>query len=186
MLASIQCVFYVWLAEAFVTSSKNILTPSCSPPILFDKLLAGMLSLYLRRIAVQNRVTAWLRRSRKSGCVSGRFNFSILHTGCSFSVRRNLCGQNVSRRPYGELGSVDRGYCLCCVSVVSGFGEISPGCGCEPNIVDEIVNELTKRMRDRGDTAQIQRAEETVQRLSVVENKLVCFSCAHAVLIRLI
>jgi hypothetical protein len=89
---------------------------------------------------------------------------------------RDLCGQHISRRPYGELGSVDRGNCLCCVSIVSSFGEISPGCGCEREIVDEIVTELKQRMRRRGDTAQIQRAEQMLQRLDVVESKLVRYN----------
>jgi hypothetical protein len=56
---------------------------------------------------------------------------------------------------------------------VSSFGEISPGCGCEREIVDQIVTELKTRMRNRGDTAQIQRAEQTLKRLGVVESKLV-------------
>ena len=39
--------------------------------------------------------------------------------------------------------------------------------------VDEIVNELKYRMRLRGDTAQIQRAEQTLLRLENVDGKLV-------------
>lgn len=31
-------------------------------------------------------------------------------------------------------------------------------------------------MRDRGDTAQIQRAEETLEKLDEINEKLVCFS----------
>jgi len=84
-----------------------------------------------------------------------------------------LCGNHVSKRPYGELGSVDRGTCLCCVSAESAFGPISPGCGCEEEKVDDIVNELKTRMRQRGDTAQINRAEETLRRLDEVDAKLV-------------
>lgn len=86
----------------------------------------------------------------------------------------DLCGKHVSKRPYGELGSVDRSTCLCCISVESAFGPISPGCGCDTERVDEIVMELKQRMRQRGDTAQIQRTEETLQRLTEVETKLVC------------
>jgi len=85
----------------------------------------------------------------------------------------DLCGKHVSKRPYGELGSVDRSTCLCCVSVESAFGPISPGCGCDAETVDEIVNELKQRMRERGDTAQILRAEQTLERLEDVEAKLV-------------
>jgi hypothetical protein len=57
--------------------------------------------------------------------------------------------------------------------VRSGFGEISPGCGCEKDTVDEIVLELKQRMRARGDTAQIVRAEETLSKLGEIEAKLV-------------
>jgi hypothetical protein len=35
------------------------------------------------------------------------------------------------------------------------------------------VTELKARMRGRGDTAQIQRAEQTLERLDAVESKLV-------------
>jgi hypothetical protein len=59
------------------------------------------------------------------------------------------------------------------VSAVSSFGAISPGCGCESEIVDEIVTELKKRMRSRGDTGQIQRTEQLLARLEIVESKLV-------------
>ena len=55
----------------------------------------------------------------------------------------------------------------------SAFGPLSPGCGCEQATVDEIVAELKQRMRHRGDTAQIQRAEQTLERLDQVEAKLV-------------
>jgi hypothetical protein len=39
--------------------------------------------------------------------------------------------------------------------------------------VDLIVTELKKRMRERGDTAQIQQSEETLVRLDEVDAKLV-------------
>lgn len=54
-----------------------------------------------------------------------------------------------------------------------GFsGQICPGCGCEYGLVDEIVTELKERVGKRGDTAQIQRAELTLQRLDEIEGKL--------------
>lgn len=89
----------------------------------------------------------------------------------------DLCGVHISKRPYGELGSVDRSTCLCCVSVDSAFGPISPGCGCDAETVDELVVLLKERMRTRGDTAQIQRAEQTLKRLDEVDAKLVCMKC---------
>lgn len=90
-----------------------------------------------------------------------------------FILHSDLCGNHVSKRPYGELGSVDRSNFCCCVSAESAFGPVSPGCGCEAEKVDEIVAELKKRMRSRGDTAQIQRAEQTLERLDEVDAKLV-------------
>ena len=42
---------------------------------------------------------------------------------------RGICGKNVAKHPYGELGSVERGNCCCCVAADSAFGPISPGCG---------------------------------------------------------
>lgn len=65
-----------------------------------------------------------------------------------------------------------KGNFCCCVSVASSFGEISPGCGCDEALVTEIVEELKVRQRGRGDTAQIKRAEQTLERLDHIEAKL--------------
>ena len=78
----------------------------------------------------------------------------------------------LAKGPYAELGSVDRGSCLCCVSVESALGPISPGCGCDERRVDDIVLELKQRMRYRGDAAHVQQAELTLTRLEQVEAKL--------------
>ncbi len=83
-----------------------------------------------------------------------------------------ICTNAKSKRPYGELGSVEKGSCCCFQSVTSSFGEISPGCGCEGELVDEIVTELKLRQRERGDTAQIKRTEETLMRLETLEGKI--------------
>lgn len=47
-----------------------------------------------------------------------------------------------------------------------------PGCGCDEQTVDEIVEELKARQRGRGDTAQIQRTEQINQRLNEMDLKL--------------
>ena len=68
------------------------------------------------------------------------------------------CCNGKTRVPYGELGNVDRGNCLCCVGVASGLSKqmpICPGMGCDDKLVDEIVAEMKVRMRARGDTGQI-------------------------------
>lgn len=74
-----------------------------------------------------------------------------------------LCS-GTSRRAYGELGSVDKGNCCCCVGLSSDLTKgmlICPGMGCDGTYVDEIVGELKSRMKQRGDTGNIQRAEQT-------------------------
>jgi len=70
-----------------------------------------------------------------------------------------------TRRPYGELGSVDKNNCLCCKGVSSDLNKSFPlfvGWGCDDAKVTEIVSELKARMKARGDTGQIERAEETL------------------------
>ena len=58
------------------------------------------------------------------------------------------------------------------LTLVSLLGQISPGCGCDADLVDELVKELKDRQRGRGDTGQIQRGEQTLQRLDEIESKL--------------
>jgi hypothetical protein len=75
----------------------------------------------------------------------------------------------VKRMPYGELGSVEvTESCGCCHSFSSNLtpaagdnpGGISPGFGCNQVLVQEIVEEMKARMKQRGDTGNIQRAEQ--------------------------
>uniref|UniRef100_A0A7S2ME03 Uncharacterized protein n=1 Tax=Helicotheca tamesis TaxID=374047 RepID=A0A7S2ME03_9STRA len=85
---------------------------------------------------------------------------------------KSICGASSSRRPYGELGSVDKANCLCCVQATSELGEFSPGWGCNEATVDEIVRELRTRMKTRGDTAQIQQSEKQLEKLAELETKI--------------
>lgn len=80
-----------------------------------------------------------------------------------------------TRRPYGELGSVDSGNCCCCVGVASDLTKGQPLCvgwGCDKPRVDEIVRELKLRMKTRGDTGQIRRQEALSARFAVMEAKI--------------
>ena len=52
------------------------------------------------------------------------------------------------------------------------LGSVSPGCGCDGETVDEIAAELKARQSGRGDTGQIKRAEQTLERLDELESKL--------------
>lgn len=86
-----------------------------------------------------------------------------------------LCYHIETRRPYGELGSVDQYNCACIKGVISGLTKeqpICPGCGCEDALVAEIADELKQRMKGRGDTGQIQRAENMLNEIMQVKAEL--------------
>ena len=51
-------------------------------------------------------------------------------------------------------------------------GGISPGCGCSGSLVDDIVTELKARMKARGDTGAIQRAEQTLAQLAAARTEI--------------
>jgi hypothetical protein len=90
----------------------------------------------------------------------------VLETKCC------CCYHSNSRRPYGELGSVDATTCCFCTGFTSSLTSIMgnpmilcPGCGCDNDKVDTIVTEMRRRMRTRGDTGQILRAEENAKKI---------------------
>ena len=97
-------------------------------------------------------------------------------------VRKDCCGSQKKRLPYGELGNVSIiQACGCCASFDGGGlagavegqpGQISPGCGCERELVTTIVEELNKRQRARGDVAQMKRADEAAQNMKALSAKL--------------
>lgn len=83
------------------------------------------------------------------------------------------CSDSKSRRPYGQLLEVEVGNCCgICVSVSSSMGPLSPGCGCDKETVDEIVQELKTRMKARGDTGNIRRQEEINQLIMFQDARL--------------
>jgi hypothetical protein len=98
-------------------------------------------------------------------------------------VNKNCCGTQKKRLPYGELGSVDMSSsCGCCAGFNAGGlapgadgapGIISPGCGCEKELVSTIVEELNKRQRARGDVAQMQRADEAAKNMKLMSDRMV-------------
>jgi hypothetical protein len=95
------------------------------------------------------------------------------------------CVNSTKRMPYGELGSVDKTEsCGCCYSFSSNLspavgdapGGIAPGCGCEGALVEEIVTELKARMKSRGDTGNIQRAEQQLTQIAACRNDVASLS----------
>lgn len=99
---------------------------------------------------------------------------AVLTSDCSWGCHE------VSRMPYGELGNVREARVCCCVGFSSnltpgdgGLGKtIIPGNCCETALVAEIVRNLKARMKDRGDTGQIQRAEENVRQIQHLHAKI--------------
>ena len=97
-------------------------------------------------------------------------------------VNKDCCSNQKKRLPYGELGNVSMSTsCGCCAAFNGGGlagtvegqeGAISPGCGCEKELVHTIVEELNKRQRARGDVAQIKRADEAAQNMKVLGAKV--------------
>jgi hypothetical protein len=98
-------------------------------------------------------------------CLNIRF---ILEPEYAVTENSDCCTTNRSRVAYGEL-NVDRvNSCGCCYAV----NGMSPGCGCDQQMVDEIAHELQLRVGARGNTGQIQRAEETKIILERLESKM--------------
>jgi len=87
------------------------------------------------------------------------------------------CDEQTKRLPYGELGNVEHNMvCGCCHNFTTNLSQVtedgpvpvSPGCGCQQELVEEIVNQLKARMRGRGDTGNIRRAEDAVALLTEI------------------
>jgi len=84
-----------------------------------------------------------------------------------------ICCTTNERRPYGELGSVDKvTACGCCATLKFGTSTVSPHCGCSGDLVDDVVRELKARMKARGDTGQIRRAEQQLSEIQLVKADL--------------
>lgn len=85
-----------------------------------------------------------------------------------------LCSEANKRFPYAELGSVDQvESCGCCYAIGGqNTGQLVPGCGCQEDLVKEVVELLKERQRERGDTAQIKRAEQQALRMKQAMTKV--------------
>ena len=86
-------------------------------------------------------------------------------------VTTTCCSTQTQRRPYGELQAVEHLRCLgCCHCFQFAETKVSPQCFCAGDLVAEIVKELKTRMKARGDTGQIQRAETMLEELKEVQH----------------
>mmetsp|Transcript_18818 Transcript_18818/g.57178 ORF Transcript_18818/g.57178 Transcript_18818/m.57178 type:complete len:192 (-) Transcript_18818:38-613(-) len=84
-----------------------------------------------------------------------------------------------SRRPYGELGSVDSvRYCWCwgvnsnLLLIGGNPWPIIQGWGCDRETAEEIATIMRTRMKQRGDTGQIRMAERNYRELQAVRREL--------------
>jgi hypothetical protein len=96
-------------------------------------------------------------------------------------ISTTCCSSAKKRLPYGQLGSVDHNICCCChgfTSALSGMDQngnspaLTPGFGCSVDLVQEIVEVLRARMKARGDTGNIVRAEQALKLMSHVSAKM--------------
>jgi hypothetical protein len=83
-----------------------------------------------------------------------------------------ICGERISRRPYGELGSVENNFFCCFVCVDSNLGTIMSGWGCDSEKAKELANALKERMRSRGDTQQILLIEKILHKTNDINEKV--------------
>lgn len=91
-----------------------------------------------------------------------------------FLVTRNWCGGSKQRRPYAQLGAVDKhSTALGCSALVSDFapldeegaGGLKPGCcGTNGAIVDAAVAELQNRKRIRGGVGQVRKLDYIIDK----------------------
>ena len=85
-------------------------------------------------------------------------------------VTTTCCSTQTQRRPYGELLAVEHLKCLgCCHCFQFAETKVSPQCFCAGDLVAEIVKELKTRMKARGDTGQIKRAEQLLGEIQILK-----------------
>jgi hypothetical protein len=80
-----------------------------------------------------------------------------------------------TRRPYGELGSVDAINCCCFKGVGSELTKGIPVCpksGCDSAYVDTIVADMKSRQQLRGDQAQILKTELLIKEVSGIRSDI--------------
>jgi len=92
---------------------------------------------------------------------------------------QNSCQNNIERRPYAQLGSVDTvRTCCCCRGVNSGLndgneaGSLSPGWGCDAVLTSAISSDLERRMVGRGNVAQIKAQADLAEKVEIINAKL--------------
>ena len=85
------------------------------------------------------------------------------------------CANSTEKRPYAQLNDVNKTTCCCFLGVSSALNDgkpISPGCGCNETLVDELVMELQKRKEGRGNIAQVKIAERAFALQRDMDTKL--------------
>ncbi len=91
---------------------------------------------------------------------------------------KNFCVNAVQKRPYAQLGAVDKeNVCLCCYQVKTDLdganGEgLSRGWGCDSEWVSEVTSELQARKVGRGNIAQLKAQEVLATRVDHLHAKL--------------
>lgn len=88
---------------------------------------------------------------------------------------RNMCGVTKQKRPYAQLGSVDKHTLACgCHTLASDFAPVNEKgegglkvgcCGMDGDKIDQIVKELQHRKAKRGGIAQIRKLDYVIGKM---------------------
>jgi hypothetical protein len=86
---------------------------------------------------------------------------------------QNICGHNVRRVQYGDMGDVSAGAECGCPGFSGGtLGSFKPGCCGDPVMVAEIVATVKARYMAQGDVAILARQQSANESVMRVEAKL--------------
>lgn len=86
-----------------------------------------------------------------------------------YITNEGTCFREAKRKPYAQLGDVEKQNCCCCVQV-DDVG--SPGCGCNSALVDQIAHDLQVRKVLRGNIAQLKVSENIMKEVLKINAKL--------------
>jgi hypothetical protein len=84
---------------------------------------------------------------------------------------KTVCGERVSVRSYGSVGSVEIATCCCFVCVDSNIGTLIPSYGCDRDAVNFIVSELNELLSNRGGSALTTALDEVVVQTDEIHTK---------------
>ena len=168
-------------------ASKRLVSATQMSPVTESQLASGSDGIVDHQPSAANTTFAAVRFEHKEYNVTNYFEKfwiipGIIPLCCTLEqklflepeeahlVTTTCCSTQTQRRPYGELQAVEHLKCLgCCHCFQFAETKVSPQCFCAEDLVAEIVKELKTRMKSRGDTGQIKRAEQLLGEIQILK-----------------